>query len=216
MNRKGFTLVELLATIVVLTLVLSISTYSVIAIIKNAKKNNYNLLIENIKDASELYYQECKYEYDNNSGITCSTDGRVTLGDLVKYGYLKGNSTGSNDKYGIVNPLDNSDISSCVIQIDYQNGSLIVTSISDNSSCSFEYSESINTGNGDSNLPSTPSFPSRSIHSGIIIHDDDIEPIAPSSSGNVELPVDPVTPGYGDAELPVKPITPVVPKEEDA
>ena len=193
MNRKGFTLIELLATIVVLALVISISTYSVITIIKHAREKNYKLLIENIKDASELYYQECKYA--NNTGIACSSDGTVTLGDLVKYGYLKGNGTNESDKYTIVNPLNNKDISNCMISITYVDGKIVVTSLSSDASCSFEYQEDINTGNPESstNLPASSSslfFPS---HSMQVIEDDDrpigAEPVEPGD------PVIPVRPG---------------------
>ena len=42
-NNLGFTLVELIATIVILALVMGISTYSISAIINNAKEKNYEL-----------------------------------------------------------------------------------------------------------------------------------------------------------------------------
>ena len=72
MNNGGFTLVELLATIVLLALVIGIASYSINAIIKNSQEKNYQLLINNIYDATEVYYQECKYT--NNTGITCSEE----------------------------------------------------------------------------------------------------------------------------------------------
>lgn len=128
LNRKGFTLVELLATIAILAIVMGIATFSITAIIKNSKEKNYQLLITNIKDAAETYYQECKYS--NNTGITCSknnTDGslKTTLGELLTYGYLKGNDT--EGKNVITNPQKNNiDISSCSIIIKYNNGSISV------------------------------------------------------------------------------------------
>ena len=148
MNRKGFTLIELLATILILAIVVGISSYSIISLIKRSKESNYNLLIGHIKDASELYYQECKYA--NNSGITCTEDGKTTLGDLVSYGYLKGNGTvksnnNKNGNYTIVNPMNNENISACQIQITYENGNIEVTSISTNKSCptTDEYSNAL-------------------------------------------------------------------------
>lgn len=138
LNKKGFTLVELIATIVVLALVVSISAYAITNIINSAKEKNYELLIKNIKDASETYYQECKYKYSNNSGITCNDN--VTLQDLVNYGYLKGNGTKDN-KMVIVNPKDNINIGECSIAIKYENGKLTITKEkkTNNGSCPEEY-----------------------------------------------------------------------------
>ena len=128
MNNKGFTLVELLATILVLALVMSIGTFSIIAIINNAKEKNYNLLLSNIKDAAELYYQECKYADSNNSAIICNLE-NVKLGDLVNYGYLKGNSTDKSSRnYTLVNPINDKPIGNeCSIKVEYKNGEIEVT-----------------------------------------------------------------------------------------
>lgn len=147
MNRKGFTLIELLATIILLALVVGISSYAITTLIQNSKNRNYELLISNIKDASELYYQECRY--GDVSGIDCTkeTDNsyKVSLGELVSYGYLKGNDTVKsenttiNGKYTIVNPKDNKNISACVIKILYSNGSVTVSAVTTTGSCPTEY-----------------------------------------------------------------------------
>ena len=136
-NNLGFTLIELIATIVILTLVMGISTYSISAIIKNSKEKNYELLINNIKDAAETYYQECKYS--NNTGITCSNDSITTLGQLVTYGYLKSNDSESSSSQKIVNPKDNKDITNCQIQITYNAGSIEVKANKPTGSCPTEY-----------------------------------------------------------------------------
>lgn len=131
LNKKGFTLVELIATIVVLALVVSISAYAITNIINSAKEKNYDLLIKNIKDASETYYQECKY-----SDITCNDT--VTLQYLVDYGYLKGNGTKDN-KMVIVNPKDNINIGECSIAIKYEDGKLTIEDKTNNDSCPKNY-----------------------------------------------------------------------------
>lgn len=142
-NNKGFTLVELLATIAILAIVMGIATFSITAIIKNSKEKNYQLLITNIKDAAETYYQECKYT--NNTGITCTKDDsgnlNITLEDLLKYGYLKGNSTNNDKNQTIVNPNDNVDISKCQIEISYSNGTIEVEAIDPTGSCPTEYNK---------------------------------------------------------------------------
>ena len=48
-DNSGFTLIELIATIVLLVIVMSIGVFSFSAIIKNAKEKNYSLLIKEIK-----------------------------------------------------------------------------------------------------------------------------------------------------------------------
>lgn len=130
LNKKGFTLVELIATIVVLSLVVAIGSYSITNIIKNAKEKDYNLLIDNIKDAAETYYQECKYS--NNSGISC--DNNPKLKDLVKYGYLKGNGA-DNNKMSLTNPKDDSNIGDCEISINYENNHIKIKNVNGPSSC---------------------------------------------------------------------------------
>ena len=121
LTKKGFILVELIATIVVLALVVSISAYAITNIINSAKEKNYDRLIKNINAASETYYQECKY--CNNTGITCNDT--VTLQELVNYGYLKGNGTKDN-KMEIINPKDNKNIGACSIAVKNENGKLTI------------------------------------------------------------------------------------------
>lgn len=137
MNRKGFTLIELLATLIILALVMSIGAYSIINIVKSTKQENYNFLIDSIKDGAEVYYQECKYT--NNSGISCNASGEVTLGDLVRYGYLKGNSKTNSNNYTLINPLDNVNISTCTIKVSFSGGKIIVVPKNPTGSCPTSY-----------------------------------------------------------------------------
>lgn len=55
MNRKGFTLVELLASLVILGIVLSIVFFSVNASFDNAKEKSEEAFVATIKDAMEIY-----------------------------------------------------------------------------------------------------------------------------------------------------------------
>ena len=138
MNNKGFTLIELIATILILALVTSLASYSIINLIRRSKEENYNILIKNIEDGAEVYYQECKYA--NNSGITCNSNNgsyEITLGELVTYNYVKGN--GSNDRNVIVNPKDDKDISNCRIKVSYSNGKVLVEALSPSGSCPTQY-----------------------------------------------------------------------------
>lgn len=96
MNRKGFTLVELLATITILGIIVTIGGVSISRIIKNAKDEEYKQLVSSIKNAAEIYYQEIEY-----GGV--SGDTNVTLGDFVNKGYIIGNSEKDGERI-LVNP----------------------------------------------------------------------------------------------------------------
>ena len=130
-GNKGFTLVELIATVVLLALVMGIGAYSITNVINNSREKDYQLLIKNIKDSVELYYQECKF-VDNNC------DSEITLGYLVTNGYLKGNALGKDNdgkdnNLGLVNPKDEKDILSCMIRYTYSSGKIVIEYASQNS-----------------------------------------------------------------------------------
>jgi prepilin-type N-terminal cleavage/methylation domain-containing protein len=55
MNRKGFTLIELIATLLILSLVLGLTVYSVSDLFKSAKDKTEDVFVETIKDALEVY-----------------------------------------------------------------------------------------------------------------------------------------------------------------
>ena len=148
MNNRGFTLIELIATIVLLTLVMSISGYSIISIINSTKQENYDNLLRNIKDASEEYYMECRF---NQSSINCPsiTNNKMTfaLGNLVTYGFLPGNGTSGNDKLTkLINPNTEEDISDCEITITYSGSKLTITNNSTDTNCPTqeEYNKALN------------------------------------------------------------------------
>lgn len=124
MNRKGFTLIELLAVIIVIALIATIVTPSVIEYVNSAKNTSYNLLIKSIVSASKTYYEECEYgNLSDNSkygSYACQINGNTiitTLGALANTGMLSVNDVDSDNKKIVINPKDNTDISSCDVII---------------------------------------------------------------------------------------------------
>lgn len=128
MNRKGFTLIELLAVIIVIALISVIAVPGVIEYVNSAKNTSYNLLIQNTISASKTYYEECEYgDLSDNSkygSYACKInkdekgDYIITnLGTLANTGMLSVNDVDSNGKKIVLNPKDNTDISSCEIKI---------------------------------------------------------------------------------------------------
>ncbi|MFA5407957.1 MAG: prepilin-type N-terminal cleavage/methylation domain-containing protein [Bacilli bacterium] len=87
-KNKGFTLVELLAVIVILAIILAVAIPGIGAIINSSKKSSYNSQMNLIKKAASLYM--AKY----SNGTTTS----VRLDDLIEAGFIKDS---------VVNPVTN-------------------------------------------------------------------------------------------------------------
>ena len=135
-NNKGFTLVELLAAIILLAIVAGFGTYAITHIIKSSKEKNYQLLVKNIKDAAGVYYQECRYERKASvtgeyEGAICEVtpsnfqiDGyTIPLRALVQQGYLVGNAKNeTTGEYILVDPRTNNGIGDCYIAVGYIRG----------------------------------------------------------------------------------------------
>ena len=75
LNRKGFTLVEVLAVIVILSMLIAIMIPSVNYLIEKNKEDNYNTLKNSILSATKVYLSDNRYnitlEYNDNGGL-CS------------------------------------------------------------------------------------------------------------------------------------------------
>ena len=83
MNKRGFTLVELLATIVLLSIISVISYVSISSVIKKNKVNNCRNLIKSIEGASREYVSDNRYNFTNRD------DKVITAEDLFRGNYLK-------------------------------------------------------------------------------------------------------------------------------
>ncbi len=92
MNKKGFTLVELLAVIVVLGLVTTLAAYSIFNVWGKSKQGLLDDKIQNIENAAVTYYSEHRQlltescSVDEKSYNTCKV---VTVQDLLDFGILE-------------------------------------------------------------------------------------------------------------------------------
>jgi prepilin-type N-terminal cleavage/methylation domain-containing protein len=87
MNKKGFTLVELLAVIVILGVLLSLVVVSVNTYLKKAKETSLNSLVKSIEEASEIYLSDHSSEYPQLNVVGSSFN--FELGELVDNDYIK-------------------------------------------------------------------------------------------------------------------------------
>ena len=89
-NRKGFTLVELLAVIVVISLVLGLSAYGIINVHKNAKEKAIAINEESIREAARIYSSEANesewkvLNKDDQYSYFCTTIQRLKNAGLLK------------------------------------------------------------------------------------------------------------------------------------
>lgn len=123
MNKKGFTLVELLTTLVILGIVVSLTIVGMNISLNNTKKKTEEVFIGTIKDALKMYLDSDArtLEYNSSSTSVCTID--KALKDNVKIQKYVGNTTDNsktikdiiNSKYSpllesdLVNPNNEND-----------------------------------------------------------------------------------------------------------
>ena len=109
MNRKGFTLTELIGVIVVLGIIISIATATIVNVRDNVLQKDY----ENIVNLLEI--EAAKYAED--TGITT-----VTVAELIEEGYVM-----PDDETDIYNPVNNESLNCYIINSSYENGEYVST-----------------------------------------------------------------------------------------
>ena len=129
MNRKGFTLIELIAVIVMISLIMVIVVPNILDIVSESKETSYNTLVKNIVTSSEMYYEECEYgdlssatKYGSYACLidTSTSTIKIPLSSLANTGFLKVSDTkevAGKEVKVVLNPRNNIDISDCQIKI---------------------------------------------------------------------------------------------------
>jgi type IV pilus assembly protein PilA len=113
-NNKGFTLVELMAVIVILAIIVSIAVPSSIAISNKIKTKMYNTKVDMIIDAAKLYGQ------DNSSVVSSENNpcqNPVTVKTLMDNGYIKKDDTDEKGNAIVQNPKDKSSMNNVKVCI---------------------------------------------------------------------------------------------------
>lgn len=105
MNKKGFTIVELLVTVALLAIISTISVISITSFINKNKENNYEILKKTILEASK------EYVTDNRYG---NVESSITAQYLLDNHYITSGLT--DPKTG-----KNIDLNSVIITITFQN-----------------------------------------------------------------------------------------------
>lgn len=112
MNKKGFTLVEVILTIAIMALLLIILIPNIFSLISKNKESSCNSLRDNIISAAKMYVTENKY----NLEFTCPEEEEkvITLETLIDNGYLELDNTNTIKNPATDEVLYSSDIKGIV------------------------------------------------------------------------------------------------------
>lgn len=116
MNKKGFTLVELLATLVILGIVFGLVIVGVNYNIKTTKEKAEDVFVDTIKDALNIYLNSPKKKDNNNNSLVFDVNAgfiNKSLGQCIKV-YKSNNvvtlATIINPNYSPYSPLAENDL----------------------------------------------------------------------------------------------------------
>lgn len=141
LNNKGFTLIEVLAVVVIISLLTGIVVPNIIKTMNSSKESAYKIMVDNIVTASIELFEELDnytdgdlevYQYDDSGFIASSknfdfiednTAGKIiyildtNLQTLVSNGFLEGTSSDENEIKKLINPVTKENIGFCEIRI---------------------------------------------------------------------------------------------------
>ena len=99
--KKGFTLVEMLGVIVIISIVVVITYPSITGLLNDSKKTSHEFQIDTILDATYDYTLENLNLLPDENNTTY-----ITLNELIKYGYIEGE---------LNNPIENGNFSNDLV-----------------------------------------------------------------------------------------------------
>lgn len=127
MNKKGFTLIEILAVIVIISIIASLATVNVLKIKNNSSEELLETKIENLEAAAIVYGQENPSSLTKSctvSGVNYSYCTQVTVKNLIDGAYFKSTETSSTGTIDLKNDVTNESMLSDKIQIYRKNNSI--------------------------------------------------------------------------------------------
>lgn len=124
-NKKGFTLTELLATIVILAVITTIATPAIIGISNSIKENMYKSKVKLILRAAQLYGED-------KDVVASGT--KIKVAELLPNNYLTCDDKVANE-ICIENPKNNKSMKECTIELKNNNGRVTAKWISEDEAC---------------------------------------------------------------------------------
>lgn len=144
LNRKGFTLIEILAVIVILAMLMAIMVPTVGTLLEKSKEDNYESLEKSIEQAAKMYMSDHRYDVSvigycsSNSDVLSIgsidgigiTDNKLPVKLLVDEGNITTNANGE-----IINPKDDSQ------KLDFEDSYVVVKYLCDKKDYSYKLGE---------------------------------------------------------------------------
>lgn len=121
MNKRGFTLVELLSVLVLISLLFGLAIPGINKISSNMKKKSYSKKVNLIESAAILWGQDNRTLLQTNND--CTINGKkmscykLTIGTLIEDNYL--DSDNNSGEY--TNPKNNKDMKNCIVFVYKEN-----------------------------------------------------------------------------------------------
>lgn len=158
-DNKGFTLVEVLAVVVIIGILGGLTAKGVLSSINTGKEASYKLMINSIVTASQTLYEELEYggstiwEYSYSDNEVKKEENKkvevnnkiinTNLQTLVSNGFLSGSSgftdeDESGNKY-LIDPKSKKNIGSCKITITKSNDIYSVAPVGNDPICPKKY-----------------------------------------------------------------------------
>jgi len=106
MNKKGFTLVELLAVIVILAIILIIAVPKIFDVINSARLNSFNLSSKLLENATE------KYVFNESISVPLNTTIKINYSDIKTADYIS----------VIVDPISKNECSNSKVKVTNNDG----------------------------------------------------------------------------------------------
>ena len=132
MSKKGFTLVEVLAVVVILSIILSMATFGVMNIRRNSLQKLVDTKISNLESSAILYGQENQdelVEKCNVDEVSYDFCKKVNVKYLIDNDYYTTNEVNSENMKDLINNVTNKSMLCDEIQIYKKNNRVYAKAI---------------------------------------------------------------------------------------